>query len=296
MSARPLCNAALIAAVAFGLALPAAAQPAPAQPAAQAFKVGSLDLTALKDADFVIPNDAKTFGVDVGPAAVEKVLAEAGAPTTGIRLSVGGLLVRTGGRLVLIDTGLGPAAHGLLAQSLAKAGVAPDQVTDVLITHSHFDHVGGLVTAEGKPAFPRAKVRMSVKEWAFLQSQAGAKALVAAISAQVETFEPGAVVAPGITSVAVDGHTPGHMAYEIASGDARLLDIGDSAHSSILSLARPDWVMGYDGDAKLGAASRRALLTRLSRSHETVYAPHFPFPSVGTVDAAGPGFVWKPGL
>jgi glyoxylase-like metal-dependent hydrolase (beta-lactamase superfamily II) len=176
------------------------------------------------------------------------------------------------------------------------AGVTPDQVTDVLITHTHGDHVGGLATPDKKPAFPNARIRMSAKEWAYMQSQPGAKALTATIAPQVQTFEPGQTVVPGVTAVAIDGHTPGHVGYEIVSGRAHLLDIGDTAHSSVISLARPDWVMGFDSDPQVGKASRRALLTRLAASHELIFSPHFPYPGVSRIVADGDAFAWRPAL
>ena len=272
-----------------------AAQPGPTG-AAQAFKLGALDLVALRDADFAVPNDAKTFGVDAGSVAVAQVLRSANRPTDKITVAIDGLLVKTHGRLVLIDTGLGnPSASGLML-SLKLAGVTPDQITDVLITHTHGDHVGGVVTADHRSAFPNAKIRMSAKEWAWMQSQADAKAISTVIAAQIQTFEPGQVVAPAIRSLAIEGHTPGHVGYEIVSGRARLLDIGDTAHSSVVSLAKPEWVMGFDSDAAVAKASRRATLTRLAKSHELIFAPHFPFPGVGRVVAAGDGFAWRPGL
>ena len=280
----------------FALASPVLAGPVPVDPGAVSFRLGDFQLTALRDAVFAAPNDGKTFGVDAGPAAVAAVLAAAGAPTDAITLSVDGLLVREKDRLVLIDTGLGAKVHGVLQESLAKAGVTPDQVTDVLITHSHGDHIGGLVTADGRPAFPKAVIRMSAKEWAFLQGQPQAKALAEAIAPQVRTFEPGGTVVPGITSVAIPGHTPGHVGYEIVSGRERLLDIGDTAHSSIVSLAKPEWIMGFDHDGQVGRASRIATLKRLAKSHELIFAPHFPFPGVGRIEAKGDGFVWKPTL
>jgi glyoxylase-like metal-dependent hydrolase (beta-lactamase superfamily II) len=105
-------------------------------------------------------------------------------------LSVNALLVRAGKRVILIDSGLGPAVHGALMASLGEAGVAPDEVTDVLITHSHFDHVGGLAGAEGKLAFPKAVIRMSTAEWAWMKSQPNAAALVKVIDGHVQTFTP----------------------------------------------------------------------------------------------------------
>ena len=277
-------------ALALTLALPAIAADAP-QPGAVAFKVGKLDLVALHDAQFTPANDGKTFGVDVTPDDVANVLKAAGAPTDVVTLSVDALLVKDGKHIVLIDTGVG----GALQSSLALAKVDPATVTDILITHSHGDHIGGLVK-DGQLAFPNATIRMSAVEWTFLQGQADSAATVKVIAGHVTPFAPGGVVAPGISSISIKGHTPGHVGYEIASGKDRLLDIGDTAHSSIVSLAKPQWIMGYDGDKNEGRASRIAVLTRLSRSHETVFAPHFPFPGVGKVEAQGDHFVWKPTL
>ncbi len=261
------------------------------QPEARAFKVGKLDLYALHDAQFTPPNDGKVFGFDAGPAAVADVLKTAGAPTDVITLSVDALLVKDGKHVVLIDTGVG----GALQQSLALAGVKPEAITDILITHAHGDHVGGIAPG-GTLAFPNATVHMSAAEWTSVQGDAEQAALVKAIGAHIKTFAPGAEVVPGITSVSIKGHTPGHVGYEIRSGKDRLLDIGDTAHSSIVSLAKPQWLMGYDGDKQVGRDSRVALLTKLSKSHELIFAPHFPYPGVGQVAADGDHFTWQPTL
>lgn len=281
---------ALAALLAFGQVSAAMAADAP-QPQARAFKVGALDLVALHDTQFTPPNDGKVFGVDATPAAVGDVLKAAGQPTDVVTLSVDSLLVKTGKQVVLIDTGAG----GALQASLALAKVAPGDITDVLITHAHGDHVGGLVK-DGQLAFPNATIRMSAAEWTFLQGQANMADLVKAISGHVKTFEPGSVVAPGITAKPIKGHTPGHSGYEIVSGKARLLDIGDTAHSSIVSLADPQWLMGYDTDKTGARDSRISELKALAKSQETVFAPHFPYPGVGKIEAKGDHFVWKPTL
>lgn len=263
-------------------------------PAARTFHFGSLEVTALHDKSNGIANDGKVFGANVGPNAVSAVLTAAGAPTDKVTLDVDALLVKDGDKTILIDTGLGPKVQGLLMQSLAQAGYTPGQITDVLITHVHGDHIGGLVTAEGTAAFPKAVVKISAPDWQWLQGQADMAALVKVITPQVKTFAPGDSVAPGIQSVPLKGHTPGHVGYQIVSGKSRLLDVGDLVHSSIISLAKPEWANNFDNDRDEGIATRRAELNKLAASHEMIFAPHFPFPGIGQIQAEGDHFVWQP--
>ncbi|HEY2481948.1 MAG TPA: MBL fold metallo-hydrolase, partial [Caulobacteraceae bacterium] len=114
------------------------------------------------------------------------------------------------------------------------------------------------------------------------------------IAAQVRVFQPGAPVLPGITPIALYGHTPGHVGYEIVSDGQRLIDIGDIAHSPIISLAKPNWTIDFDEDRAAGASTRRAELARLAADRTLVFAPHFPFPGIGRVRRAGDGFSWAP--
>lgn len=290
VSAKPFL-AALLTIAAAGVA-PAA--PVPVAPAAHSFRLGALRLYSLRDMLNVMPNDGTVFGKDVGPAAVAAALRTTGAPADSVTLGVDALLVRGGAATVLIDTGLGAKIGGVLVASLAMAGVQPDAVTDILITHSHGDHVGGLLMADGTPAFPRARIHMSAAEWTWLRSKPAMQALATAIAPRVTTFTPGEEVVAGITAVSLAGHTPGHVGYRIVSQGRSLLDIGDSAHSAILSLGHPEWTIGYDNDAASGRGSREMLLGRLAASREQVFAPHFPFPGVGTIAHSGAGFVWKP--
>lgn len=266
----------------------------PAEPAAKSFQVGALRLTALHDAQIIVTNDGKTFGLGVSTRAVGDVLRAAGAPTDRIALSANALLVRTGHRLILIDTGIGPRLHGALPASLKMAGVSPGDVTDVLITHPHPDHIGGLIDAQGQLAFPNATIRMASAAWSWMKQKAPA-VMITTVTPRIQTFEPGARIAPGIVSVSLPGHTPGHVGYEIMSGHSRLLDIGDVAHSSIVSLARPEWAIEFDADQDIAGATRIKTLRALAKSHEWVFAPHFPFPGVGHIVAAGRAFAWDPG-
>jgi hypothetical protein len=134
-------------------AVPAFAAPALVQPATKAINIGSVRVFALSDALNVVPNDGTIFGIGIQPAIVGAVLRQAHAPSDTITLAVDALLVEIRDRMVLLDTGFGSKVGGVLQQSLALAGVKPGQITDVLITHSHGDHIGGLLRADGALAF-----------------------------------------------------------------------------------------------------------------------------------------------
>ena len=278
----------------------AAAAPAaqPANPDVLRFKIGALDAVALKDGDIDAPNDGKTFAIGQPAEAVNALLTAAGQPTDVLHLSIQPLLVRSGDRVLLFDTGAADASFaraGRLPASLRAAGVEPSQVTDIFLSHQHQDHTGGLLTKEGKLAFPNASIHLSAPEWESLKSDRDAAKLVAAMTPKVATFQPGAAIVPGVvTAVAVDGHTPGHSAYEIASGDQRLLYIGDTAHHFVISVQRPEWTVQYDMNAPLAQASRRALLQRAADGNLRVYSVHFPFPGLGHIKAQGESFVWVP--
>lgn len=262
------------------------------------FKVGALEVIALRDGGLSgLPNDNTILGVGRTPAEVSAVLTANGLPGDSFDLSIQPLLVRDGGRLVLIDAGagasMGPGA-GRLPASLRAAGVEPSAVTDVLISHSHGDHVAGLVDGSGALTFPNATIRMSAPEWAYLQGQAEMKALVDAIRPRVQTFDYGAAVSPSITAVAIQGHTPGSVGYEIASGSDRLFYIGDTMHHSVISVQRPQWRIAFDGDVPAATASREAILERAASENLKLYAVHFPYPGVGRIQRRGEGFVWVP--
>jgi len=267
-------------------------QPVPA--AAETFTLGEFRITSLRDAVNVVPNDGSVFGVDIGPKAVAEVLSKAGQRTEAIELSVDALLVRKGSEAVVIDTGLGPAVPGSLVTSLRIAGATPDEVTTVLITHVHSDHVGGLVTSEKQSAFKHAVIKISEPDWKWLQQQPEMADLTKVIASQVETFTPGEDVAAGIKSIRIPGHTPGHVGYMISSKGETLLDVGDTIHSSIVSLAKPDWAMGYDSDLAVGRTSRHEVLTQLAADHQLIFAPHFPYPGVGWIVSQDDHFAWSP--
>jgi glyoxylase-like metal-dependent hydrolase (beta-lactamase superfamily II) len=275
---------------------------------ARNFTLGEFSATALHDGDVTLPNDNKVLGVGRTPAEVAQLLSSAGQPTDKLELSVQPLLIRTADHVMLFDTGaganFGPGA-GRLLQSMAETGFAPVTVTDIFISHSHGDHVGGLVNASGQLNFPNAVIHIPAPEWAYLKDLTpdAAKnigisnhaALIAAITPRIAEFAPDSAVIPGIVkAVAIRGHTPGHSGYLITARRISLLYVGDAVHHFVVSLRKPQWPNAFDGDRETAQASRSNLLSDLAKSGQLVYAVHFPFPGLGKIQRQGDGYVWVP--
>ncbi|HKQ16875.1 MAG TPA: MBL fold metallo-hydrolase [Steroidobacteraceae bacterium] len=290
--------------LATALAAPALAQ----TDDARTFAIGDFSAMALRDGTLSLPNDNKVFGVGQKPEEVAAVLSAAGLPADHLELSLQPLLVRTADRVMLFDTGAGGnmgATAGKLAASMAAAGVAPATVTDVFISHSHGDHVGGLLNATGALAFPNATIHISAPEWAFLKGMTAAQAqgagvgqhakLIAAITPKVAAFEPGADLIPeAVKAVDIKGHTPGHSGYMIRSKNKSVFYVGDTVHHFVVSTHKPEWTCGFDTDTATSQASRKAVLGAAAAKGQLIYAYHFPFPGVGKVKSQGTGFVWVP--
>jgi glyoxylase-like metal-dependent hydrolase (beta-lactamase superfamily II) len=270
------------------------------------FMVGSLQASALRDGVVEFPNDNKVFGVGHTPDEVASVLSAGGQPTDKLQLGLNPLLVKSGDRVLLFDTGAGGnfgPSSGHLAAALAAAGVAPASVTDVFISHVHGDHVGGLLNTDNAAAFPNATIHISNPEWEFLKSQSTESAgglgiqhfseLMMAVTPKVAPFAPGAELIPGVVkAVEIKGHTPGHSGYLVTSGDASLLFMGDAMHHYLVSVQQPDWPNGFDADQKTAAVSRAAVLEQSAASGQRIYAVHFPYPGLGKIEKRDGGFVW----
>ncbi len=279
---------------------------APESPDVHAFKIGELSAMALRDGGMEVPNDNKVFGVGRKPEEVAAVLGANGLPTDKLALTIEPLLVKANDRVLLFDTGagtnFGPGA-GKLQGSLLAAGVDPQSVTDIFISHSHGDHIGGLLKPDGTLAFPNAAVHMSAAEWKFMSGLTAEQAKgmgienyadrIAAIKPKVAEFAPGSELIPGtVKAVEIKGHTPGHSGYLISSGPDSLLYVGDSMHHFVISVQKPLWTIAFDGDAPTAQKSRAELIAASAASGQRVYAVHFPFPGVGKFEKQGDKIVW----
>ena len=284
----------------------AAPAPAPAPANFKTFNIGELSAMALRDGALEVPNDNKVLGVGRTPEEVAAVLAAAGQPTDKLALSIQPLLVKAKDRVLLFDTGTGGAFgpdSGHVLKSFSEAGVDPQSVTDIFISHSHGDHVGGLLKPDLTLTFPNAAVHMSKAEWKYMSGLTPEKAKemgipnyeerIATVKPKVAAFAPGAELIPGVVkAVDIKGHTPGHSGYLITSGAESLLYVGDSMHHFVVSVQKPDWTIAFDGDAPTAQKSRADLIAKSATEGQRIYAVHFPFPGVGKFEKQGDHHVW----
>lgn len=271
--------------------------------------LGSYEVTALLDGTHDFPID--TVMTHVSQHEIDQDLAsdDLSQPVQG---SINAYLVNTGSQLILIDTGAGVLygdCCGRLLANLRAAGYRPEQVDMVLLTHMHKDHVGGL-NLNAKPAFPNAVVRASRREadyWldarnkstapAFLSSFFDAAAQSVAPYIATGRFQPydgDAVLAPGIHALAAPGHTPGHTAYVVQSGNQTLLVWGDVIHVASIQLRNPAVSVEYDSDASAAQQTRHELLDLAAQHHYLIGAAHIAFPGLGHVRREGEGYRWVP--
>ena len=276
------------------------------------FKIGSFELTAIHDGIWMRPIDG-TFVRNAPYADVQKALVDSFQPADRLPIPFTPLLVNTGAKLVLIDTGtagqLAPTA-GSLGANLAAAGIDPKTIDTILISHFHPDHINGIKTKDGEKVFPNAEIAVPAPEWAYWMDDArlgstpdaarpaflNARRIFRDISSEVRRFEPGGEVAPGIMSIAAYGHTPGHTVFAVSSGEEQLLVLGDTTNNPYLFVRNPDWQAIIDIDGDMAAATRRRLLDRAAADRMLVQGYHFPFPAQGHIARAGRGYEFVPAL
>lgn len=284
------------------------------------YRVGSFELTAVNDGVWNRPLDDK-FVRNAPFADVQKALADMFLPTDRIPIPFTTLVVNTGSKLVALDTGTGGQLTQMAPQSgtwsanLAAAGIDPKNIDIVVISHFHPDHINGIKTKDNQLAFPNAEILVPAPEWAFWMDDArmstapeamqpsfrNARRIFGDIAARVQRYEPGKEVAPGITSIAAHGHTPGHVAFMVASGNQSLLVLSDTTNNPWLFVRNPEWQAIFDVDGDMAAETRKRLLDRAAADRMLVQGYHFPFPASGYITRTAKGYdfvpvLWQPVL
>ncbi|GHD05664.1 MBL fold metallo-hydrolase [Tianweitania populi] len=272
------------------------------------FNLGSFEVTVLLDG--IRPGDGPypTFGADQKAEDVEALMVENFLPPKRMINQFNPVLVNTGSELVLFDTGMGPdgrqAGMGQLTRRIADSGYSPADITTVVITHMHGDHINGLIEGD-QPAFIGARYVTGQTEWDFWTSpdrkgtpaEGNAKAVqakVVPLKDKTTFIQDKATVTPGITAMAAPGHTPGHMVFMLESQGRKLLLTADTANHFVASLQRPDWEVSFDVDKAQAAATRKTIFGMLASEKMPFIGYHMPHPSVGYVEPLAEGFRFVP--
>ncbi len=217
------------------------------------------------------------------------------------------LVLRTGRHTLLIEAGAGERAQprGRLLDNLRAAGVTPEEIDTVILSHAHPGHMGGTVDRAGKLAFPNARYVVWREEWEFWMSRPdltarrqqwvarAAHGSLLAVHHQLELIEREALIVPGVQAIAAPGHSAGHMALAIASQGEHLLYLADAVlHPA--HLEHPHWCSPMDLRPEQSVTSRLRLLDRAVASGALAHAFHFPFPGLGHVIQHGDAWRWQP--
>jgi len=274
------------------------------------YDVGDIKVTVLSDGFRVSSTDG--YILNVGKDVLLGTLAQAGLPTDHMRNVYAPILIETGGKRVLVDTGNGDAVfaqtkgeRGRLAHNLAAAGVVRDVIDVVVISHFHGDHVNGLLTADSRAAFPNAEVMVPEREWNFWMDDGemgraskgrmtelfhNNRRVFDALGRNVTPYAWDREVAPGVTAVGTPGHSIGHTSFVVSSGAARVFVQGDINNQSVVFSKHPEWHGGFDQDPVQASATRRRIYDMLASEKMPLQAYHHPFPGLGHVERDGTGF------
>jgi glyoxylase-like metal-dependent hydrolase (beta-lactamase superfamily II) len=276
-------------------------------------RVGEIDVLVVSDG--VLPLPTKMLGHNADAATRAAWLNDMFLPQDAFDWSLNVVVVRSGNQTILIDAGLGldpnlnlPRA-GQLIKRLESAGIDLASVTDVVLTHMHMDHIGGLLVEGVKDRLrPDLRIHVAAAEVKFWESpdfthaymppgfpdalRATAKRFVEEYRGHLRQFDEEHEVAPGVVVHRTGGHTPGHSVVRLASGGDRLTFAGDAVFA--VGFDHPDWHNGFEHDPEEAARVRVRLLTELATTGEQLVATHLPFPSVGRVAVDGDAFRWVP--
>jgi glyoxylase-like metal-dependent hydrolase (beta-lactamase superfamily II) len=252
------------------------------------------------------------FAIGVPDSTIAELMERHFLPTNRLQLASDPLLFRWGDETVLVDTGIGtqlPGMAGLLPQHLAALNIRPEEIGVVLMTHLHVDHIGGAFDpVSGRALFPNAKFFISEAEidfWSQSPPDLGdirdvpqelmdltihcARRALSILETQIQPFKPDSELLPGITGVALPGHTPGHSGFVFKSAGGEFIEVGDAMHDSILHLTHPEWTSMGDWSRVKTVETRRKLLNALAHDRTRFHGYHFLFPGVGRIRATADG-------
>ncbi len=273
------------------------------------FKLGSAEATIVSDGPLPLGDPHKNF-LGLSNAEMDKQLTDNFLPLENAVLEQNALVLNTGDRLVLFDTGLGSLSlfgktTGKLMANLKQAGIEAKDIDAVVMSHAHIDHCGGCMADDGTRHFPNAQYYIAQADYDFWTDEAKVpKDFKVFWETAVKNLKPnrdrmvffkdGQEFLPGIQAISAPGHTVGHTIFMISSGGKKLCYIGDLAHHPVLLLEKPLTEFMYDTDPKQSAQTRVRMLTMLAANRTPLLAYHFAWPGIGHVAKQGDGFRYYP--
>lgn len=294
---------------------------APGSPAAFSFykfKIGDWDAWSISDGSLAFPSVQPFFAKDSPKEQVDAVLRSEFLPTDHVDFQVNVLAVKTPQGVLLVDAGsgqFGGPTSGFLQMNLLAAGIKPADVTAVILSHGHSDHLGGLIDAEGRLAFPNATIYANKTEVDYWTTQnpdishmtittSGQKELVttltaiahkvfAAIEKKIQKVAPGDKILDSIELLAAPGHTPGHLNIVFKNGSEQLLHLVDTVHLP-MQMAHPEWAMIFDYDVEIARQTRKKAFARAAAERTRLFTYHVSYPGVGYIRPEGKGYEWIP--
>ncbi|WP_299504759.1 MBL fold metallo-hydrolase [uncultured Roseobacter sp.] len=268
-------------------------------------RLGTFEVMSISDGHLVLPSG---FFFDGLPKAdLDVILTKHGISTDQVEPPCNLTLLRQADKTVLFDAGSGagfmPSA-GRMLETLEAAGVTPDDITHVVFTHAHPDHLWGILDDFDDPVFPEAQLMIGQAEWDYWTDPdtvntvgdarasfaVGAARRLEAIRDQITFFQDAEEILPGVMAHGTPGHTPGHMSFEIREGSEAVLVGGDAIGNAHVAFARPDWPTGADQDRDLGAQTRMRLLDQLATDEIALLGFHLPGGGLGRVARDGDAY------
>src|SRR6266704_3114442 len=300
----------------------AAAPPTGKQaPGVYRYKVGSHEVTVLTDGARMFPL-TESYVTNAPIAEVRKALEAVYLPPDKMIHHYAPIVINTGAKLILLDTGSGPGALkqtngelGQLPQNLAAAGIKMTDIDTVVISHFHGDHVNGLLDENNKLAFPNAEVLVPATEWKFWMDDGemsraskgrmedlfknNRNIFDAGLKRKVTPYEWGKEVAPGLLAVETAGHTPGHTSYVLSSGPGKVFIQSDVTNNPTPFATNPGWHASFDQDGDVAEKTRRRVYDMVAAEKLQLQGFHYPFPGLAHIEKDGSGYrvipaAWNP--
>lgn len=280
-------------------------------PSVYRFKLGAFEGTVISDGPLMLGEAKPDMFKGMTKDAIDRELTANFLAPSNVTLEQNALIINTGDKVVLFDTGVGAAKGfgdkaGRLLSNLKAAGIDPKDVDAVVITHAHPDHCWGLTDAANTHNFPNAQIYMTEADLKFWTDESKrslpfvgtfidpTRAALLPHRERMVFVKDGQEILPGIHVISTPGHTVGHTSYMITSQGQTLCNTADIAHHSVLVVQNPKIEFSFDTDPKQGSATRIRMFDMLAAQRTMILAYHFPWPGIGHISKRGDGFHYTP--